>query len=137
MGSSRIELANFNQKACLHPSRCFHHTRSDVPSLFSWIHSHACVLGGVLMLSGGLLCLITPVCGCFSPDAALRGRWSRPCASRSGFTLLVFASLTGLAETNKHHTPTLRPPFPSHIHTHTHTIKKNHSCSSAKAHKSF
>lgn len=68
----------------------------------------------ILWLFGDLGSLLMYVCQCFSPDAALRRRWSRHRASRSGFTLHVFASLTGLAETNKHHTPTLIPPFPSH-----------------------
>lgn len=63
----------------------------------------------ILWLFGDLGPVLMYVCQCFSLDAALRRRCSRHRASRSGFTLLVFASLTGLAETNKHHTPTLIP----------------------------
>ena len=95
----------------------FHQTGWDILAYINW---HVWVFFSfnllIFWLFGDLGSLLMYVCQCFSPDAAMRRRWSRPRASRSGFTLLVFASLTGLAGTNKHHTPTLIPPFPSHTH---------------------
>lgn len=51
---------------------------------------------------------------CFSPEFSLCRHRFRHGVIWSGFTLLVFASLTGLAETNKHHTPTPLPLSSSH-----------------------
>lgn len=128
-GIKGMELVDFNQKTSpLHLKVILSETFTKIlnAAVHSFVIKHAraflsCALKSlkrlvalfawllILWLFGDLGPVLMYVCQCFSPDTAPRRRWSRLRASRSGFTLLVFASLTGLAETNKHHTPTHIP----------------------------